>query len=161
MKNSTQQEKDKLMYTDSFGDTFEVFPKINFYLDNNNLYLGLDSYDEDLEAIDAYCDITVNIDVLPYLHSAVDLTYGGEGKIKFLEDNGFGHRTGQALRSGFGVYPIFAFNEDKLCQIDPETFAAYAKAHGKDKPSLDSKIGEAQKKTEAVNSQVEQKEPER
>lgn len=152
---------EKLMYTDSFGDTFEVFPKINYYADNNNLYVGLDAYDEDIEAIDAYCDITVNIDELPYLHSALDLTYSGMEKIKFLEENGFGRLTGEILFSGFCQYPVFAFNEDKIREINPEMFTAYAKAHGKDKPSLDNKIGEAQKKTEAVNSQAEQREPER
>ena len=154
-------KNDKLMYTDSYGDTFEVFPKINFYNSTNNLYVGLDAYDEDLEANDSYCHITVNLYELPYLHSAIDLTYGGEEKPKFLLENGFGDFTGEVINNGFGKYPVFVFNEDKLREIDPEAFAEYAKAHGRDKPALDNQINKAQQKTEPKNKQAEQNEPER
>ncbi len=154
-------KNEKLMYTDSFGDTFEVFPKIDFYKSNNNLYVGLDAYDEDLEAVDSYCHITVNLYELPYLHSAIDLTFGGEAKPKFLEENGFGHFTGEVINNGFGKYPVFEFDEDKIREINPETFAEYAKAHGKDKPGFDKLISNAQVHTSKAGKLAIEKENER
>lgn len=35
-------------YKDSYGDEFTVYPKLNMYADNSNLYIGLDSFDEDI-----------------------------------------------------------------------------------------------------------------
>lgn len=138
--------------TDSYGDEVEVIPKLNMYRDNDNLYIGLDSFDEDLEGWDSYCDLTVNLFELPYLESAVDITYSGEEKIKFLTENGFGEPTGQTIASGFCVFPVFRFNEDKLKEIDPVLFAQYAKAHGKEieqHSSLNEQIKDAEQKADS------------
>ena len=146
----------RMDYTDSYGDLIKVTPVLNMYRDNDNLYVGLTSYDEDLEAEDNYCDLTVNVYKLPYLHSAIDTTYSGEAKLKFLQEQGFGELTGNSLRSGFCTYPVFRFNEDKLREIDPETFKAYAKAHNVSldaKEPLDAKINKAKNRPNGAASQ--------
>lgn len=87
-------------YKDSYGDEFTVYPKLDMYADNDNLYVGLDSFDEDLGGIDQYCDLTVNIYKLPYLCSCVNIEYGGDQHMKFLEEQGIGQFTGKWMPSG-------------------------------------------------------------
>lgn len=119
-------------YKDSYGDEFTVYPKLDMYADNDNLYVGLDSFDQDLGGIDQYCDLTVNIYKLPYLCSCVNIEYGGDQHMKFLEEQGIAQFTGKWMPSGFMSFPVFRFNEDKLREIDPKMFAEYAMAHGKE-----------------------------
>ena len=149
-------ENNVLIYTDNYGDEIEVKPVLNMYVDNNNLYLGLESYDEELEGWDSYCDVTVNIFKLPFLESALDLTCSGVEKVSFLVNNGFGQLTGQVLASGFCTYPVFRFDADKLMEIDSQAFIAYATANGIDidvHSSLDEQIKAAQKEgDECVDS---------
>lgn len=137
-------------YKDSYGDEFTVYPKLNMYADNSNLYVGLDSFDEDIGEVDAYCDLTVNIYKLPYLCSCVNIEYGGEQHAKFLEEQGIAQFTGKWVPSGFMSFPVFRFNEDKLREIDPKMFAEYAKAYGKEvevKKPLDQQIQKASDRT--------------
>ena len=136
-------EKKGYPYKDRYGDEFTVYPKLNMYADNDNLYVGLDSFDEDLGEIDQYCDLTVNIYKLPYLCSCVNIEYGGEQHARFLEEQGIAQFTGKWMPSGFMSFPVFRFNEDKLREIDPEMFAKYANAYGKEvevKKPLDQQI---------------------
>lgn len=139
-------------YIDFNGDANLLFPRLNSYMDNNNLYLGMLSEDLEYGGLSPYCDVTVNVGPLPYLHSCIDINNNGAKIIEFLEKNGFGERTDMELPSGFCWYPVFRFNEEKLRQIDPEMFAAYAKAHGRDKPSLASQIAGAAERTVQSNS---------
>ena len=150
-----------MTYIDFNGDANLVFPRLNFYLADNNLYLGLLSEDLEWGGLEPYSDVTVNIDPLPYLHSCIDTNNNSQEIIEFLEKNGFGEDTGRHMFSGFCLYPIFRFNEEKLREIDPETFAAYAKAHGMDKPSLDAQISGAESRVEQVRPCKEMQEPER
>lgn len=143
-------EKKGYPYKDSYGDEFTVYPELNMYADNSNLYIGLDSFDEDLGEMDSYCDLTVNICKLPYLESCVDIEYSGEQHMKFLEEQGVGQFTGKWVSSGFLSFPVFRFNEDKLCEIDPKMFAEYAKAHGREveaRQPLDQQIKKASDRT--------------
>lgn len=134
-----------LDYTSPWGGTEKVVPKLNMYLENNNLYVGFDYYDTDFENWLPYNDVTVNVGALPYLESAIDTNNNGQGILNFLIENGFGELTGAAIPSGFCVFPVFKFNEEKLKEIDSVEFEEYAKAHGREisKPSLDEKIGAA------------------
>lgn len=134
-------------YEDSYGDKNAVYPKLNFYLSDNNLYLGLSEYDTEFDYLEHYCDVTVNIDTLPYLHAAIDTNNNGTKIVDFLIKNGFGEPTGGMIPSGFCWFPVFKFNEDKLREIDPETFAAYAKAQGMNKSPLDQQISGAAAKS--------------
>lgn len=149
-------EKKGYSYKDAYGDEFTVYPKLDMYADNDNLYVGLDSFDEDLGGIDQYCDLTVNIYKLPYLCSCVNIEYGGEQHAKFLEEQGIAQFTGKWIPSGFMTFPVFRFNEDKLREIDPEMFAKYAKAYGKEvevKEPLDQQIRQAEARTTTFNAE--------
>lgn len=123
-------ERNMYTYIDNYGDENPVSLKLNMYRDNGNLFVGLEEYDEDLEDWDSYCNVTKNIVELPYLESAINMDYGGQEKIKFLTDNGFGVLTDKTVREGGVVYPVFRFDMDKLKEIDPEFFVKYAKEHG-------------------------------
>lgn len=145
-------------YKDSYGDEFTVYPKLNMYADNSNLYIGLDSFDEDIGEVDAYCDLTVNIHKLPYLESCVDIEYSGDQHMKFLEEQGIAQFTGKWMPSGFMTFPVFRFSEDKLREIDPVMFAEYAKAHGREveaKKPLDQQIQKASDRTTIADAAPE------
>jgi len=153
---SIMTEEKGYTYVDSYGDANTVYPRLNYYVSDNNLYLGLVSYEPEIEAMDHYCDVTVNIDTLPYLHAAIDTNNNGQKMVDFLVENGFGEDTGMKISSGFCRYPIFCFNEEKLREIDPVTFAAYAKANGMDQPRLDDRINKAaETKSQSKNTHTD------
>lgn len=141
-------DRTMFVYTDNFGDENGVALVLDMYRDNNNLYIGLEEYDEEYEFWDPYCDVTVNIRTLPFLESAINIEFGGQEKIDFLTRNGFGELTDKKLRSGFLEFPVFRFNAQKLKELDPAFFAEYAKEHGMsvdERSGLDDKISAAEK----------------
>lgn len=141
----TINEQNKLSYDSSFG-TIDVIPQFAIYGYYDTLYMGFLYYDdEDLHAWDDFGDITVNIEPLPYLESAIDTNNNGEKILGFLKDNGFGELTGKYLSSGFCRYPVFRFREEVLEQHAPDVLAQYRSLHGREKPSLNSKIASAEK----------------
>lgn len=135
----------EMIYVDRFGDSNRVIPKINTYANNNNLYVGLDGYDDEYSCWDPYCDVTVNVGKLPFLESAIDINNNGDKIIAFLEQNGFGQLTEKAIPSGYCWFPVFRFNAEKLKEIDAAGFAAYEKAHGRDTKTLEEQINAAEK----------------
>lgn len=147
-------------YNDRFGVTYQVMPNMNTYLNNDNLYLGLDFYDTDCQAWLPYADVTVNVGALPFLESAIDTNNNGNDILDFLVKNGFGELTGAAIKSGYCEFPVFKFNEDKLKEVDSFAFELYAKAHNKELCSLDNVIIEAKHKSdaEALGNQIRFKE---
>lgn len=153
-------EETKAFSYKSFDETLTVFPRLNMYRDNDNLYVGLDYVDEEYHMTAPYCDLTVNILPLPYLESAIDITYGMTDKLQFLAETGLAEPVpNKVLRSGFCAFPVYKFNEDMLREIDPDTFEKYAKAYGIDpnkKPALDTQIETA--KAKGQNAAGEEKE---
>ena len=117
-----------LNYTDSYGETYQVKPTLNTYLVNSNLYVGLEYLDQECNAWLPYADVTVNIDSLPFLESAIDTNNNGPNILAFLTSNGFGSLTGYVQPSGLCAFPVFRFNADKLKEIDAEIFTEYEKA---------------------------------
>ena len=147
------------------GTEYTVYPHLGSYIQNDNLYVGLEYDDSDLGCRSFYGDVTVNIGKLPYLEAAIDVNNNGEGILAFLLQNGFGKVSGKVLQSGFCTYPVFCFNEAKLKEIDAEGFLEYAALHGKrgpkEKTGLNDKIQDAkmrQSKTEEKREKDAEKE---
>lgn len=143
-----------------------VYPLLDIYKDFDNIYLGLDFYDEEEQCFDHYGAVTVNIDPLPYLCSAIDTNNNGDRMVDFLEREGFGKRTGQMLNSGFCRFPVFQFDEKVLCAIDPEIYRDYMKMHGRDPISafpgrLDDKLYDAEERAAGHLNQPIERAPER
>lgn len=143
-------------YVDLFGNTVRVRPKINMYANNDNLYVGLDCYDQEFGGWEPYCDVTVNIRKLPFLESAIDVNNNDYHILKFLSDQGFGNLTEKVLPSGFCVFPVFRFNADKLQEIDSKMFSEYLKCHGRQPmqshKALDTSIRDAVNRKNKENS---------
>lgn len=141
-----EDERKTFVYKSAYGDA-TVALTLNSYADNNNLYVGVEEYDKEYSYWSPFCDLTVNVGALPFLESAIDVTYSGQEKVNFLVENGFGELTGEKILSGFVYFPVFRFNAEKLKEIDPEFFGEYAKAHGREAdvaPSLNDKIKNAE-----------------
>lgn len=142
----------QLQYTDPWGEVFTVYPYINKYNENDNLYMGLAYFDTDTRAVLAFADVTINAGRLPYLHGAIAPFYTKKEIEDFLTQNNFGEYTGEQVQSGFGTYPVFRFNEEKLREISPQDYVSYAKAHGRipllAKSLLDQQIQNAESKVD-------------
>ena len=107
----------------SWGDTQEVSLKINSYLNNRGLYIGLVTYSDGYP--EPYGDLTVNL-----AHKAPD--YCGYVDINdmpelehFIQENELGEFTGLTQRSGFVEYPLYLFDVEKLRALCPEGMAEY------------------------------------
>jgi len=124
-------------YGSSFGD-ITVFPEFYLYRDNN-LYLGLEYYDEEEGRTDFFGSVTVNTDAMPYLHNTIDTEKNGTKILEFLEQNGFGQRTGRSVPSGNCWYPQFCFNEEIVAKHAPDILNDYKKTV--DKPNKTQKAG--------------------
>ena len=151
-------QKKYFAYDAPYGETETVSIECAMYEDNNNLYIGLSYFDKEMGEMDYYGDVTVNILTLPYLHAALDTNNMNKEKLlSFLKENGFGELTGNALPSGYCMYPIFKFSEEKLREVCAEAFLEYQQAHGKEPmPSLSNQIEEAEKtKKETESNQSE------
>lgn len=135
-------------YVDSYGGTNYVRFTMDMYNENNNLYLGLESYDPEFDFFEPYGGITVNVRTLPYLHSTVDTNNNSAALISFLIENGIGEPTGDYLRSGFCNFPVFKFSEEKLMELCPKEFSQYRQTHGM-APSLETRISESVTKQSA------------
>lgn len=145
-------------YTDFLGDKIFLYPYFSMYVDNSNLFVGFEHYDEEWKCWEPYCDATVNITGLPYLFSTIDTNDNGNKILDFLETNGFGERFGQSIPSGYCMYPVFLFNEDKIKEIDPNFYEEYAKAHGREpKESFKNKVANAKIKATESSSAVKDK----
>lgn len=141
------------------GGVSRVRPYLDTYQDNGNLYVGLEFYMED-GFWEPDLSITVNTIPLAYLEAAIDTNNNGNKILEFLQKNNFGELTPFTVSSGFCVYPIFRFNEEKIMEIDPEVFREYAKTFGVDKPHLDAQIAHADMKA-GTQTQHQEKEQER
>lgn len=154
-------------YTDQYGDTEILYPQFEMYQDDDNLALIFHHYEPELEYIDEYGLATVNVYSLPFLHTTIDTNNNSEKLVEFLEKSGFGERTGQMVRSGFCLFPVFKFNEEFLKEIDPDFYERYANAYGKKvekTESLDKKIKTVKDKfseQKQINGKSKEKEDER
>lgn len=152
-------------YATSYGETEKVNLELANYADNDNLYVGMNYFDRDLGAMDFYGDVTVNIVQLPPFMAAIDTNNNDAEKImSFLTQNGFGEPTGGALPSGFCMYPVFQFSEERLREVDPRGFEQYCKTAGikleEPEASKDS-LDEAKKQAKARATKRNAEHPEK
>lgn len=120
-----------LDYDTSYGDTEKVNLEVATYQDNDNLYVGLSFYDPELEGMDFYGDVTVNVISLDPWVAAIDTNNNNVEKITaFLVDNGIAEPTGGALPSGYCMYPIFRFFPEKLAELAPRGFEQHCRDAG-------------------------------
>ena len=120
-----------LDYYTGYGETEKVNLELGTYDFGGGLYVGLSFYDPELEGMDFYGDVTVNILPLDPFVACVDTNNNNAEKITvFLTENGIAEPTGRALPSGFCMYPVFKFNPDKLAELDPKGFEQHCKDAG-------------------------------
>jgi len=97
---------------------YEVKFKKNRYADNDNLYVGLDYFDDEFESYAPFGNITVNTDTkLKDMYAAIDTNNMGNEILKFIEDLGLAVDTGAVVHSGFCTYPVYKFSEMKLAEL--------------------------------------------
>ena len=110
--------------------------RIAAYLNNNSLFIGL----VDAEEHEPFSDVTVNVNgsekLAPY-QVAVHNYSENTGMEKFIEAHGLGMPTGQTIRSGFVVLPVYQFNREKLMAFSINGVQEYEAAQGRPTESRD------------------------
>ena len=91
-----------------FGD-YKVKVVKDKYMNNDALALLL--LEEDGEE---FAVLTVNIDGVAHDNLSYVDTNNSKWAIEFIEENKLGEDTGEIGFSGYCVYPLFKFNEDKI-----------------------------------------------
>lgn len=101
------------------AERIEVRLVLNSYIDNDNLYVGLESRSKDnSECWESYTDITVNLNSLPPFHAYVDNRDCNRHVHDFLTSN----RIAEPAGFEYQGFRMFRFNPDRLKELAPEQF---------------------------------------
>lgn len=101
------------------AERIEVRLVLNSYIDNDNLYVGLESRSkENPKCWESYTDITVNLNSLPLFHAYVDNRDCNRHVHDFLTSN----RIAESAGFEYQGFRMFRFNPDKLKELAPEQF---------------------------------------
>ena len=102
-----------------YGKEHPITFKLNSYLQNGNLYVGLVTHEAGYP--EPWSDLTVNLSVKCEENCAfIDTNNNGDEIIEWLLNNNLGLLTGRVKRSGFCLYPEFIFFPDELLKCTTE-----------------------------------------
>lgn len=96
------------------GTNYNLTLVKSMYVDNHNLYLGLNAIESG-----PFANITVNIDKLPYGQAAVD-TNNCSWVEEFIAQHKLGKKTDKTLKSGYCTYPVYEFDMKLIDEIAEE-----------------------------------------
>lgn len=103
----------RLKLTSMYGGEYEITLRTNHYANNNNLYIGLDCWEDGFPM--PYTDLTVNLYPKCEPNCAfIDINNNGVEIINWLMANKLGKLTGRMCHSGFCQYPEFEFNMEEV-----------------------------------------------
>ena len=92
-----------------YSQEYEVEVNKATYINNGNLAITLDCYDEEFECWEPYGNLTVNLKKkLPSNYGYVDINNIPNAE-EFIEENNLGEFTGEYGFSGFCCYPLYKF----------------------------------------------------
>lgn len=122
-KTMSQFKENQMFQFPTFrGHTSTVTVRVNSYLHNKNLYVGLTLHEDGYP--EPFGDMSVNIDDLPPFSAALD-TNNLPHVAEFVEREGLAKPTGINLSSGYCQYPVYQFDPEALRALDPGGCAQY------------------------------------
>lgn len=100
----------------SYGKKHKAMFEKTLYVNGNNLYVGVVTWDEEEEYWEPWCDLTVNLPgcVLAKNEAYLDTNNCNPEIIRCLFDKGYVIDTGKVGHSGFCTYPLVRFTEEFL-----------------------------------------------
>lgn len=116
-------EKQRLIYHSEYTGDTEVELDIQTYLNNGRIFIGLINNEEGYP--EPFGDVTVNINEFTPDYCGYLNTNDLPDVEKFITENDLGEFTGLVGRDGFGEYPLYLFNVDKLRELCPKQIADY------------------------------------
>ena len=97
----------------AWGKDHPITFRLDHYADNNNLYVGMITWEDDYA--EPWSDLTVNLGVKLEPNIAfIDINNNGWQIIDWLVKNNLGKPTKLEMISGFCTYPEFEFNMEEL-----------------------------------------------
>jgi hypothetical protein len=101
------------------GEENDAVLCLDSYTNNGRIYIGLLTFDKEMEYWEPWCDITVNIPMTPLTdrENCAFVDINNDPTItKFLKQNGLAKPTGRFAQSGWVTYPEYQFDMDKVRQ---------------------------------------------
>lgn len=127
-----------LKFNAPFGEE-EVKLVVANYANNNRLYIGLLSRDEDdPDFFEPFDDLTVNLTVADLKNpneAFIDNNFSRE-KIQFIEKNKLGKVIPVTFQSGFCTFQAVAFDIERLREFAPEGVEEFVNQLGNELPSM-------------------------
>ena len=103
----------KTLTLNAWGSDHEVSFRIDNYVDNNNLYVGIICYDDGYPEL--WSDLTVNLgEKCADFCAFIDTNNNGVEILRWIIENRLGYPTGRISTSGFCAYPEVCFNLAEL-----------------------------------------------
>ena len=106
-----------------------MFLKVDSYVDNNSLYIGLFRMEDG--CLECFADLTTNLPSAPLGgigEAYIDHDFSKE-KLRFIRQHKLGEVLPDTASSGYCIYHKVAFNLDKLAELDPEGTKAFIEVH--------------------------------
>ena len=123
------EEPKTLSYDWQYGRE-ELFLKVDSYMSDDNLYIGLyhmeDGYPE------SFADLTVNLPFAPLggINEAyIDHNFSKE-KLRFIKQHKLGTIQPDTASSGYCIFQRVAFDLKKLAELDPEGTKRFMERNG-------------------------------
>lgn len=102
-------------YNSKWGTVEQIGFAQGTYYDGNRALLAYVKHVDDHGWVEAYADVSVNIEFLADSYRiAIDTNNLGDEMVDFLVENGFAEETGRVLHSGYCNYPVLEFDEEWL-----------------------------------------------
>lgn len=105
----------KTLNWNAWGTDHPITFRISRYTNNNNLYIGMITWEEDWP--EPWSDLTVNLDAKCAENCAyIDTNNNTDRIVEWLITNKLATLTGEMRSSGFCIYPEMKFNMGKLME---------------------------------------------
>lgn len=105
----------------AYGETHKARFEKSEYANNRNLYVGVQTWDDDYEYWEPWCDLTVNLDIIvPRNEAFLDTNNCTPELIRVLFEKGYAIDTEVRRSSGFCTYPLVRFTDEFLNGIFEE-----------------------------------------
>lgn len=105
----------------------KVYLEIGAYQDNGRLYVGLVTAEDH----ELFMDLTVNLQrkLNGKNQAFIDGFASYKERAAFIEASGLARPLGYTVQSGYGKYPAYEFNEERLRELAPKEYAEFEKAY--------------------------------
>lgn len=124
------QERKTYDYRGKYGDAYKVRFSVERYDVDGSLAVTMDC--DSGGWWEPYATLTVNLGspLAGDTSAFIDTNNMGQDVVRWLEEHGIAHATGEEAKSGYCTYPLMEFDEDFIKENASERYLRYVKPTG-------------------------------